>query len=90
MNRTTGLITPYFHIVHDELITTITNFYYDIVNDLWDNLISISRQIDLVPDTDVFGQDIPTPSVPIELIDTEEMTPRRDKERLRFRRLYET
>ena len=41
-------------------------------------------------DTDDFGKEIPPPSVPIEWIDSEKMTLRRDKERLRFRRLYGT
>ena len=90
LNKTTASITPQFHVVHDEIFTTIHNFSSEISNDLWENLTIISRHNDWVPNTDDFGQEIPSPSVPIEWIDSEEMTLRRDKERLRFRRLYET
>ena len=90
LNKTTGSITPQFHVVHDELFTTIHNFSSEISNDLWDNLTIISRHNDWIPNTDDFGQEILPPSVPIGWIDSEEMNLMRDKKRLRFRRLYET
>ena len=88
LNINTGSVTPQFHVIHDELFTTIHNFGTHNLEELYDKLSIISCHNDYEPDIDDFGKDIPALSVSIEWINTDEMKLRREQERLRFRRLY--
>ena len=88
LNTTTSSVTPQFHVVHDELFTTVVNHGLEHLDELWNELCSISRENDWTPDIDEFGKDIPAPSVSIKWLDNAELIERREKERLRYRRMY--
>ena len=88
LNINTGSVTPQFHVIHDELFTTIHNFGTHNLEELYDKLSIISCHNDYEPDIDDFGKYIPVPSVSTEWINTDEIKLRREQERLRFRHLY--
>ena len=66
LNINTGSVTPQFHVIHDELFTTIHNFGTHNLEELYDKLSIISCHNDYEPDIDDFGKDIPAPSVSTE------------------------
>ena len=46
LNIITSSVTPQFHVVHDGLFTTVLNHGLEHLDDLWDELSSISREND--------------------------------------------
>ena len=85
LNCSTGSVSPQFHVVHDELFTTIHNLGLDNMTALWDELCSISRENDWKPEVNKFGKETPAPIVSSDWLDNEELKELREKEKLRYR-----
>ena len=87
-NINTGSVTPQFHVIHDELFTTVLNFGANNLDALYDRWYIISRHNYYEPDIDNFGKYPYYPSVSKLWINDDEIKVKREQKRLRFRHLY--
>ena len=88
LNTFTGSTTPQFHVVHDELYTSIISAPNLNLQIIYEQLHQISSESDWEAELNEFGKEVPAPSLHVDWLDDEEMEKRRDIEILRYRRLY--
>ena len=63
LNIYSGLIPPQFHVVHDELFTTVNNSQVTNPEERWEILVEIGRENDWEPDYNQYGNDLPAPTL---------------------------
>lgn len=56
-NLSTGKVSPQYHVVYDDLFSTVTNFEGDVPRLNWEKLIRVGRETYLPDEVDLQGND---------------------------------